>query len=87
MLEVDGWRLLTSVDRKALKLYRSVDDPLETHNLATDHPLQALLLRQAALFQWHSNQHLLHAGKAMESPVEELDPEMMEELEALGYLN
>ncbi len=87
MLEVDGWRLLCSPDRQSLALFRPATDPLETEDLASENPLQTLLLRQAVRAQRHYNRGLLDLESATTEEVESLDPKMVEELEALGYLN
>jgi arylsulfatase A-like enzyme len=87
MLEVDGWRLLCSPDRQSLELYQIETDPMEEEDLASRYPLQTLLLRQAVLSQRHYNASLLSLASATTEEVESLDPKMVEELEALGYLN
>ena len=87
MLEVDGWRLLCSPDRKLLSLYRPETDPQEMVDLSSERLLQGLYLKQAALAQWHSNRYLLNSDRPVTEEVGELDPDVVEELEALGYLD
>lgn len=87
MLEVDGWRLLCSPDRKLLSLYLPETDPLEMVDLSSERLLQGLYLKQAALAQWHSNRYLLNSDRPVTEEVGELDPDVVEELEALGYLD
>ena len=86
MLELSGWRALVDVAGGQVKLYDVRTDTLEARDLAAEHPLEALRLRQAAQAQWFSNRRQLGAELESES-VEPLDPEVEEQLRALGYLN
>lgn len=86
MLDTGGWRILMGPEDHETRLYRSDTDPGESHDLALDHTLQTLVLRQAALHQWHWNRRLL-GGDGQPAEAQELDPELLEQLEALGYLN
>ena len=86
LLEADGWRLFYSPLHDRSKLFRAEQDPTEKRNLATELPLQALLLRQSLLSQVEWNRKLL-AGSSVDRELDELDPETVEQLEALGYLN
>jgi len=86
MLQSGHWRILHDPLLDASKLYQASEDPLETSNLASELPLQTLLLKQSALSQWHWNRQILRAPVREESS-EELDPEVVEQLRALGYLN
>ena len=63
------------------QLYRLSDDPLETRNLIRTHPQPAIDLR-AGLERWLSR---ISEGAEAESP--EIDDEMRQALEALGYLD
>jgi len=86
MLQTGDWRILHDPLRDSSELYNQVEDPGETVDLSSDHPLKTLLLRQSLLSQQHWNRQLLR-GLAGEERVEELDPEIIEQLKALGYLN
>lgn len=86
MLDAEGWRILLGPEDDHLRLYRSATDAAETQNLASDEPLMALLMRQAVLSQWHRNRNLLGSVEPAEQ-ADDLDPELLEQLEALGYLN
>ena len=86
MLQADNWRTLFAPLADSGKLYRLDEDPGEDLDLASSHPLQQLLLRQGALSQHSWNRRLLEApgGAAID---EKIDPEVLEQLKALGYLN
>ena len=86
MLETGGWRALIDVDTDGVRLFRPDIDPGESEDLASEQPLRALLLRQAAVAQWFENRQLLGAKEGPREP-EDLDPEVEEQLRALGYLN
>jgi arylsulfatase A-like enzyme len=86
LLASNGWRFFYSPLLDQSELFRVDEDPLEAKNLATDLPLQALLLRQSLLSQMEWNRQLLK-GASTEGELEELDPETIEQLKALGYLN
>ncbi len=85
MLQSGPWRILYDPLRDSTKLFNLHDDPGETTDLSLDQPLRTLLLRQGLLSQQHSNRQLL-GGLATEEVVEEIDPEVVEQLKALGYL-
>jgi hypothetical protein len=72
--------------RDSSQLYQHLEDPGETRDLASERPVRTLLLRQGLLFQRHWNRQLL-GGVPGQEEVEELDPETIEQLQALGYLN
>ena len=86
MLQSGQWRILYDPLRDASKLFNHNEDPGETVDFSSDQPLQTLLLRQSLLSQQHWNRQLL-GGPASEEEVGELDPEVVEQLKALGYLN
>ncbi len=82
-IERDGWAGIWSQLDDRLELYDLAADPTEQRDLASAHPAHALRLRQELQMQHHFNRSLLSlaAGDATE-----LDPELVEELRALGYL-
>ncbi len=86
MLQQDGWRILYDPLNDRSKLYRHHDDPNEQSDLAERFPMRALLLRQTVLRQMAANQSLLNVSSG-DDPERELDPEVVEQLQALGYLN
>lgn len=86
MLQSGPWRLLHNHLGASDLFFNHEEDPGETRDLSTAEPLQALLLRQALLSQAHSNRYLLGTPTDA-AEVEELDPEVVEQLKALGYLN
>jgi hypothetical protein len=86
MLQSGPWRVLHDPLRDSSELFHHADDPGETTDLSSDQPLQTLLLRQSLLSQQHWNLQML-AGSPGQEFVEEIDPEVLEQLKALGYLN
>jgi arylsulfatase A-like enzyme len=85
MLESGGWSVHLAPLDDRIELYRVSEDPLERHDLATERPLQALLLRQSLLIQSAWNHDLL--GRDAHQGGDELDRGEVEQLKALGYLN
>lgn len=85
MFEAAGWRILYDPLTDSSKLYRADRDPLETADLAAAEPLRALLLRQGAQIQASFNRDLLTPSADARPPIE-LDTELVEQLQALGYL-
>ena len=86
MLELGGWRVHSTPLRGTTELYDVARDPLETHDLAPEEPLQALLLRQSLQIQSAWNRELLRQEEPDQTGGD-LDSEAVEQLEALGYLN
>jgi arylsulfatase A-like enzyme len=86
MLELGGWSVHFAPLDDSTEIYRVDRDPLERNDLASERPLQALLLRQSLLIQSAWNRELLLQGDADQTG-EDLDPEEIEQLKALGYLN
>ena len=86
MLESGGWRVFSSPLRGTTELYDVVRDPLETHDLASEEPLQALLSLQSLQIQSAWNRELLRHERS-DRDGGDLDAEAVEQLEALGYLN
>jgi arylsulfatase A-like enzyme len=86
MLESEGWRVHLAPLTDRTQLYDAEADPGETRDLAPAQPLRALLLRQSLLIQSARNRELL-GTKEPDRPGRDLDPEEIEQLEALGYLN
>jgi arylsulfatase A-like enzyme len=78
---VDGpWKLLHDEEQASLALYDVASDPRETNDLAGEHPDVVLRLRERlAAFRQSA---VLRAGAGVEVL---LDPELLQELEALGY--
>lgn len=68
-----------------LELYDLAEDPGETHDLSPERPVLAQLLLQRLLLQRQANEELLEAAGA-EERIEDLDPETVERLRALGYI-
>jgi arylsulfatase A-like enzyme len=85
MLESGGWRVHVAPLDDRIELYRVAQDPLEKEDLASELPLQALLVRQSLLMQSFWNRELLRSAGA-DPAGGELDPEATAQLEALGYL-
>jgi arylsulfatase A-like enzyme len=86
MLEAGKWRLLYNPLTEHSRLFRGDRDPLETRNLTFEKPLRALSLRQSLLIQAAWNRQL-RQGTEADGGAKKLDPEMIEQLKALGYLN
>ena len=86
MLQADNWRTLFAPLADSGKLYRLDEDPGEDLDLASSYPLQQLLLRQGALSQHSWNRRLLETPQVAAID-EKIDPEVLEQLKALGYLN
>jgi arylsulfatase len=86
MLLLDGWKIIHNRISLKNELYHLTDDPDEKRNLASEMPLQALLLRQEVQRRiWLNEVYLASGGGEMD--LETLDPEDIEHLRALGYLN
>ncbi len=86
MLEHGSWRILYRPLDDTSRIYRTDRDAGEQQDLAHVHPLQTRLLRQQVLIQAAWNRRLLGGDPEHEEP-SELDPEVVEQLEALGYVN
>jgi arylsulfatase A-like enzyme len=86
MLELGNWRLLYDPLAERSRLYRADRDPLERHDLASEEPLRALLLRQSLLIQTAWNRRLRESWDSGKG-VEGLAPETVEQLRRLGYVN
>ena len=86
MLQAGPGRILHDPLSDSSKLFNHQVDPGETTDLSLEQPLEALLLRQALLSQQHRNRQLLGELADAET-VEEIDPEALDQLKALGYLN
>ncbi|MCG6928191.1 MAG: sulfatase [Acidobacteria bacterium] len=86
MLESGGWRVHSTPLLGTTELYDVSRDPLETRDLASEQPLQALLLLQSLQIQSAWNRELLRKGRPGEAGGD-LDADAIEQLEALGYLN
>ncbi len=83
MLEQGDWRVIHDPVAGRTELYAVASDPRESDDLAGERPTVASLLLQRLLIQRWFNVGLLQLGPRAEI---ELDPEMVEELKALGYL-
>lgn len=86
MLQAGPWRLLHTPLTDTNELFHWENDAGEIEDLSSVEPLQTLLLEQGVRFQQHWNLRLLGDSLGEEN-VEELDPETVEQLQALGYLN
>jgi arylsulfatase A-like enzyme len=86
MLESNGWRLLYDPLAERSRLFHGDRDPLEKQNLAFEEPLQALSMRQSLLIQRVRNRQIRESWEA-EGEARMLDPETIEQLKALGYVN
>jgi len=86
MLLLDGWKLIYNRITLESELYNLTDDPGESRNLAAEMPVQALLLQQEIQRRIWLNEAFLESGGG-EIDLETLDPEDIEHLKALGYLN
>ena len=85
----EGWKLicnLRSADGRNLPRYELFDlssDPGEQHNLAGVHP-ERVVQMDGVLMEWSArNLGLAQAGS---TAIEEVDPEVLAQLRALGYL-
>ncbi|MEM9406669.1 MAG: sulfatase [Acidobacteriota bacterium] len=83
-----GWKLIWNVvvrdDRPQFELFDHESDPLDLHNVAVEHPERVAALRRQ-LESWRA---MTGAAKVSDEGLEaELDPEEMERLRALGYIN
>ena len=86
MLLLDQWKIIDNRVTFESELYSLADDPEEKRNLANEMPLQALLLRQELQRRMWLNEMFLDSGSG-EIDLEILQPEDIEHLRALGYLN
>jgi len=86
MYQYGNWRIIYDPVNDRVKIFRPLEDPGEHSDLADRYPMRALLLRQAVLRQMDTNKNLLGIS-ATEDSDERLDPEVIEQLQALGYLN
>jgi arylsulfatase A-like enzyme len=86
MLESGGWRVHFAPLEDRTELYDVEGDPGETEDLAPERPLDTLLLRQSLLIQSAWNRGVFDE-EGGDQPSDDLDPESVEQLEALGYLN
>lgn len=84
----DGWKLIWNVerrdDRPELELFDHANDPLDLVNVADEHPERVAALR-SQLENWRA---MTEAAKVSDEGLDaELDPEEIERLRALGYIN
>jgi len=86
MLQTGGWKILFDPLKGKSRLFQIDSDPGENTDLSGELPMRALYLRQAVQRQAIFNQELLLGDSAPEK-IEELDAEIEEQLEALGYVN
>jgi arylsulfatase A-like enzyme len=85
MLQSGPWKLLFDPLAEESQLYQVEDDPAETQDLSEELPMRTLALRYALQRQAVFNRELL-LGASVPSPIEALDTELQEQLEALGYI-
>ncbi len=83
MLEEGEFRVIHDPVASTTELYDIRTDHGELNDLSTELPTRTRLLLQKLLIQRWFNVGLLQLGPRDEV---ELDPEMVEELKALGYL-
>ena len=86
MLQTGGWKILFDPLKGTSRIFQIDSDPAENTDLSGELPMHALYLRQAVQRQAIFNQELLLGASAPEK-IEELDAEIEEQLEALGYVN
>jgi arylsulfatase A-like enzyme len=86
MLQTGPWKILFDPLTDQSRLYQIENDPAETQDLSGELPMRALLLRQMLQRQVALNRELLRESPEP-GPVEEMDTELEEQLEALGYLD
>jgi arylsulfatase A-like enzyme len=86
MLQAGQWKILFDPLTDESRLYQVEDDPAETRDLSGEFPMRSLALRQALQRQAIFNRELLREAVVPE-PIEELNTELEEQLEALGYIN
>ena len=83
---LDGWKLVKILNppegRSVYELYSHVDDPLNLTDIAADHP--DIVQRLAAeIDAW---EEMALAAKVEEESVDDLPPEELAKLRALGYI-
>ncbi|MCH7824963.1 MAG: sulfatase [Acidobacteria bacterium] len=83
---VDGWKLIKNLNvpegRSEFELYSHVDDPLNLHDVAADHP--EIVQRLAAeIDTW---QEWALAQQVEEDSADSIPPEELAKLRALGYI-
>lgn len=83
LLEQGSWRVIHDPVADRTELYAAASDPGDVDDRSAERPAQARLLLQALRIQRAFNLELLGLGPRAEA---ELDPELAEELRALGYL-
>ena len=86
MLQTGEWKILFDPLKGTSRLFQIDSDPAENTDLSGELPMRALYLRQAVQRQAIFNQELLLGASAPEM-IEDLDAEIKEQLEALGYVN
>ncbi len=86
MLQTSQWKILFDPLTDESRLYQVEDDPAETRDLSGELPMRSLALRQALQRQATFNREMLREA-VVPGPIEELDVELEEQLEALGYIN
>lgn len=78
-LRLPPWKYIVSPEMELIELYNLEDDPAETTDLAASEPA-ALARLAAALHEWQTS------TVRLELAPEEMTPEALESLRALGYL-
>ena len=84
-LRAGDWKVIHDEPTSATELYNVSDDPGELQNLAAAEPLRARFLLQQLQLQRAQNVAILRAESA-QGTEEELSPEILEQLRALGYI-
>ncbi len=86
MFDQEGWRLIYDPLTNRSELFQSSADPEEQRDLVHEYPMKALRMRQTLLRQMEYNRQLLENSN-VDTSEQELDPEVIEQLQALGYLD
>ena len=86
MLQAGPWKILFDPLTEESQLFQVEDDPAETQDLSEKLPMRTMALRQALQRQAIFNRKLLRESD-VPPPIEGMDAELEEQLEALGYVN
>ena len=86
MLQVGPWKILHDPLADSSLIYQIETDPAESRDLSEELPMQTLYLRQALRRQATFNRELLRPEPGPDF-IQDSDPEIEEQLKALGYID